>query len=362
VNWAAAERIANAALYEGYLLYPYRPSALKNRRQWMFGVLYPPALCLRELAGDRFTSRTECLLEGGEDARVAVKLRFLQSLGSSVVEREVATDELPLGALLHGADTRPFRFEPLEGDLEVSALRVADGLFRIGLSVTNRSPFQPADRESALPASLLSCHALLGTRHGAFVPLTDAPSAWTVHAEQCVNEGAWPVLVGDPARRELVLSSPIILPDYPAVAPESHGDLFDGTEIDELLSLRILTLSDAEKAEMRTADDRARRLLDRTEALSGDELLALHGTWRREAAPAAGFRPGQRVRLRPARRADIFDLELGGRQATVVGVEVDLEGRDYVAVTIDDDPGADLGAVGQIGHRFYFAPDELEPL
>jgi hypothetical protein len=362
VNWAAAERIANAVLYEGYLLYPYRPSALKNRRQWMFGVLYPPAFCLRERAGDRFTSRTVCLLEGVEGTRVAAKLRFLQSLDSSVVEREVTTDELPVGALLRGGDARLFRFEPLEGGIELSALRVADGLLRIELTVANRSAFQPRDREEALSSSLLSCHTLLATRDGAFVPLTDPPIAWAAHAEQCTNEGTWPVLVGDPARRELVLSSPIILPDYPAVAPESHGDLFDGTEIDELLSLRIRTLSDAEKAEMSGADERARRLLERTEALSAEELLALHGTWRRVAASAAAFHPGQRVRLRPARRADIFDLELRGRTATVVAVEVDLEGRDYVAVTVEGDPGADLGAEGRIGHRFYFGPEELEAL
>ena len=362
MNWAAGERIANAVLYEGYLLYPYRPSALKNRRQWMFGVLYPPGFCLRERAGDRSASRTECLLEGGDGARVAVRVRFLQSVGSSATECEIATDELPLRTLLRGAETRPFRFGPLEGDIEISALHVADGLFRLGLSVTNRSPLEPADREEALQASLLSCHALLGAREGAFVPLTDPPPEWAGHAEQCANQGTWPVLVGDPARRELILSSPIILPDYPAVAPESPGDLFDGTEIDELLSLRIRTLSDAEKEEMRGADDRARRLLDRTEALSDDELLALHGTWRREPAAPAGFHPGQRVRVRPARRADIFDLELRGRGATVVAVEVDLEGRAYVAVTVDGDPGADLGLHGKPGHRFYFGPEELEPL
>ncbi|HEX2222879.1 MAG TPA: hypothetical protein VHN15_01590, partial [Thermoanaerobaculia bacterium] len=184
---------------------------------------------------------------------------------------------------------------------------------------------------------------------------------WVVHAERCENVGTWPVLVGD-QERSLLLSSPIILPDFPQVAPESPGDLFDGTEIDELLSLRILTLGDSEKEAMRRADDRARRLLDRTETLTSEELLALHGTWRREAAPDRGLGPGQRVRLQPTGRADIFDLELRGREATIVSVEVDLEGRTYLAVTVDDDPGQDLGRLGQPGHRFFFRPEEVEPL
>ncbi len=209
-------------------------------------------------------------------------------------ELRVATDELPLRTLLRGAETRPFRFGPLEGDIEISALHVADGLFRTRAHVTNRSPLEPADREEALQPSLLSCHALLGAREGAFVPLTDPPPAWAAHAEQCANQGTWPVLVG---RSRTAGADPLVA-DHPARLsrpwrPRVHGDLFDGTEIDELLSLRIRTLSDAEKEEMRGADDRARRLLDRTEALSDDELLALHGTWRREpAAPAAGSIPG----------------------------------------------------------------------
>lgn len=74
------------------------------------------------------------------------------------------------------------------------------------------------------------------------------------------------------------------------------------------------------------------------------------------------LRRGTRVRLRPSRRADIFDLALDGRVAEVDGVEEDVEGRLHVAVTVDADPGRDLGAEGRIAHRFFFSPDELEPL
>jgi hypothetical protein len=203
---------------------------------------------------------------------------------------------------------------------------------------------------------------MLRVEGGRFVSLADPPADWQAYAEQCQNVGAWPVLVGDPGRRDLVLASPIILSDYPTVAPESPGDLFDGTEIDEILTLRILTLGDSEKDEARHADDRARRLLDRTEALSRDEILALHGTLRRDTAMLTPLRPGQRVRLRPKGRADIFDLALQGQAATILSLEEDLEGRVYVTVTVDADPGQDLGRLGQPGHRFFFRPEDVEPL
>ncbi len=92
--------------------------------------------------------------------------------------------------------------------------------------------------------------------------------------------GTWPVLVGEEGERHTLLSSPIVLPDYPQVAPESPGDLFDGGEIDELLILNVLALSDAEREEVRASDARARELLDRCEALAPEQLLRLHGTFR----------------------------------------------------------------------------------
>ncbi|MGO9599585.1 MAG: hypothetical protein ACLP7Q_16470 [Isosphaeraceae bacterium] len=71
---------------------------------------------------------------------------------------------------------------------------------------------------------------------------------------------------------------------------------------------------------------------------------------------------GDRVVLRPRRRADVFDLALHGKIATIESIEQDLEGQIYLAVTVDDDPGNDLGALRQPGHRFYFHFEEIEPL
>ncbi|MGH9704507.1 MAG: hypothetical protein ACRD4K_14115, partial [Candidatus Acidiferrales bacterium] len=99
-------------------------------------------------------------------------------------------------------------------------------------------------------------------------------------AKACRNIGTWPVLVGDEGRRDTLLSSPIILYDYPQIAPESPGDLFDGAEIDEILSLRIMTMTEEEKREMRESDERARQILERTESLPHEHLKKLHGALR----------------------------------------------------------------------------------
>ena len=344
MNWTPAEAIARAVLYEGVLLYPYRSSALKNQKRWTFGAAHP---------GASFAPGTECLLEGTRETRLSVKLRFLQETSSGVEEREVSVEELSLERILEAPEYRQFSFPPLEGVLECRADPLTDPLFKITLQVANRG------LEGSPEASLLSCHALLAVRGGAFLSMIDPPEPATSAALQCARRGLWPVLVGAPPDRSLVLAAPIILSDYPAVAPESPQDFCDGTEIDEMLSLRILTLSDKEKEEIRRGDPRGRRILERTESLSNEELLSLHG--RMTPGPSA-FVAGDRVRLWPRGRADIMDLALEGKTATVVAVDEDLEGRRYLSVTVSDDPGRDLGEGGWPGHRFFFRPDEVERL
>jgi hypothetical protein len=76
----------------------------------------------------------------------------------------------------------------------------------------------------------------------------------------------------------------------------------------------------------------------------------------------AELREGDRVRLRPQGRGDIFDVALSGQTATIEALEQDFEGHVHLAVTLDDDPGKDLGQSRLPGHRFFFAPDEVEPL
>jgi hypothetical protein len=208
---------------------------------------------------------------------------------------------------------------------------------------------------------MLSTHTLLAVQQGAFVSLLDPPDQFRAAAAACKNIGTWPVLAGREGERKLMLSSPIILYDYPQIAPESAGDLFDGTEIDEILTLRVLTLSEEEKQEVREGDDRARAILDRTEALPPEAFAKMHGAIRGlRNASKLEFREGDRVRLRPRKKADIFDIALAGKIAIVESVERDFENNIHLAVTVADDPGRDFGIARQIGHRFFFGPEEVE--
>jgi hypothetical protein len=152
----------------------------------------------------------------------------------------------------------------------------------------------------------------------------------------------------------------MILPDRPEIAPESPGDLCDATEIDEILTLRIMTLTDEEKRQARGTDERAAQIIERSDSMAPDVLERLHGTIRerQNAASEGRLEVGSSVVLRPTRRADAMDMFLAGRTATVRSVEHDFDGRVHVAVTIDDDPGADLH--DSYGRFFYFAPDEVE--
>jgi len=154
----------------------------------------------------------------------------------------------------------------------------------VQVQVKNQTPFDDiageTKRDGALMLSLVSAHVRLGVTAGQFVSLLEPPENMSDLAASCQNVGAWPVLVGAAGERDTMLASPIILYDYPQIAPESPGDLFDGTEIDEILALRIMTMTDAEKKEMRNGDDRARKILERTETLPMEHLLKLHGTLR----------------------------------------------------------------------------------
>jgi hypothetical protein len=297
--------------------------------------------------------QTQGLAIGGEVTALEVKIRFLQD----EEEREISLGPVSLpGAHMRSA----FRFAPIEGEIEVESEPLDERAYRFTVRIANLTP--RADAESGRRA-MLSVHTLLRVEHGEFVSLLDPPDAYRSAATACRNVGTWPVLAGAEGDRTLMLSSPIILYDYPQIAPESAGDFFDGTEIDEMLTLRVLTLTDDEKREMREGDERGRDLLARTETLPPEHLARLHGAVRslRHAGRLA-FRPGDRVRLRLRKKADIFDLALDGRVAIVESIERDFEDRVHIAVTIEDDPGRDLGVAHQIGHRFFFSPDEVELL
>jgi len=318
MNRNLVDRITAAVLYEGYLLYPYRASALKNRQRWTFGGLYPPSWSEAQGGADPCSMRTECLLQKQEDTILQVRVRFLHLQEQTVrgagiqsrqeaVEREVILPELAAGALLGRPYCHSFAFpaarteerqgdpdgqparllvrlqESFQGVVELIAESVADNLLRIKVEILNETPMEDAgrrNRDEALLHALVSTHTILHVRNGAFVSLLDPPDGWRELAAGCCNVGTWPVLVGAVGEKDTLLSSPIILYDYPQIATESPGDLFDATEIDEILTLRILAMTDQEKREVSAGDERGRALLERTETLAREQLMNLHGAVR----------------------------------------------------------------------------------
>jgi hypothetical protein len=456
-----ARKVADAVLYEGYLLYPYRASAAKNQTRWQFGVLMPR---LWSEAGpeEPWSTQTECLLEPGEAPTVHVLVRFLhvqaktveevdigagtfqevatlQVDGSELVPWDEATEqevtvEAPLARLLEGELVVPFerpggrRVEPVHtpagklvgrtvrrrwpvlGMARLSAERLEGpyGLVRVRVGVENASVWHDpgAGREAALRRALVAAHSLLAVDRGVFLSLLDPPEWAKPAAAGCENLNTWPVLVGEEGRRDAMLSSPIILYDHPTIAPESPGDLFDSTEIDEILTLRTMALTDEEKREARATDERAAAIIDRVDTMPGELLERLHGAVRylrgvegageseeagttgrpapealpelvpwwdpgadqtvspeTDAVVVAGVdvAKGSRVRLRPGqRRADAQDMFLTDRLATIEAVFLDVDGNRHLAVTLDEDPAADLQRWH--GRYLYFSPDEVEPL
>jgi hypothetical protein len=342
MNTALVDGIVKAVLYEGYMLYPYRPCAVKNRQRFNFGVVYPRAYSEAQKGTDAYRMQTECLVQGGDKTQCAVRVRLLRMVDRAVaklqtpaselslvteenmekveslnlndqvlyawqeaVEETIEVAEFNLSALASQAMQWPFRLSATQtreavrdasgliagviqrekaavaGTIELSSERLDEGLYRLRTLISNTSRIGSlVTREVALSHSLVSAHTILEVRGGEFVSLVDPPNPYRSFALACQNVGTWPVLVGQEGERDTMLSSPIILYDYPQLAPESPGDLFDGAEIDEILSLRILTMTDDEKREMRQSDERTRQILERTEALPAEQFMKLHGALR----------------------------------------------------------------------------------
>jgi hypothetical protein len=381
VSLAACDAIARAVLYEGYVLYPYRPSSLKNRQRWTFGALAPRPGGATGAVAEAWSMQTQVLIEGPGACEVEVRVRFLhlvEQVGADwqvAVEREVVLAPRSVDSLVAGGHEERFEFAAMTsseagvtrrqlavaGMVELHAERFAgDGVHRLTVIVHNLSDEPPGGAELA---SLASTHTVIEARGGALVSLMDPPDHLRAAAAACVNLGTWPVLVGPAGSRAAMLSAPIVLYDHPQVAPESPGEFFDGTEIDEMLVLRVLTLTDDEKAAAASCDERVRGLLERVEALTPERLMQLHGVLRQVSRQGgATIAAGARVRLCPRGRADAFDLALTGRIATVVSLERDQDGRTLLGVAIEDDPGRDLAELGLPGHRFFFGIDEVELL
>jgi hypothetical protein len=299
MNTKLVEDIASAVLYEGYLLYPYRASAIKNKQRWNFGVLYPRKYADRQSGADAWRMQTEFLITTDSSAMLEVRVRFLHLIAQTLqgqswqgaMERQLELAPVELSTLVGQPVRRSFEFpaaenqQPLEAAVELEAWEVGGGVFKIRATILNTGAYSASARDEALLNSLVSTHTILSVQAAEFVSLLDPPADVCHLAATCENIGAFPVLVGDQGQRDAMLSSPIILYDYPQIAPESPGALFDGTEIDEILTLRIMTLTESEKLEMAGGDERARQILQRTESMPPEQFMKMHGVLRPSTAP-----------------------------------------------------------------------------
>ncbi len=437
--------IADAVLYEGYLLYPYRSTSGKNQSRWQFGVLGPQGAATAGI-GEEASMATQVLVRPAAvgAGRLIITLRCLQLqhrqvecsdgdgfrpvdelmiAGTKWITWDEATDrEVDLGpySLVDmaagltipvefngGVDAEPLIDEngqmaglvrrtrwPLHALLTVSSESV-DGLLRISLEVRNTS--QPAaDKDEAIRTSLIGAHQILNIDDAQFVSLLEPPDDACSAAKECTQRRCFPVLAGLSGDTHVVLVSPIILYDYPEVAEQSGGSLFDSTEIDEILSLRIMTLTDEEKAQARATDPLAAEIIDRCDRMSPEAMQQLHGIlrdphalsppngrlvpelddevpwWTEEAdgsvqpdvdgvlVDGVFVAKGTMVRLRPSRRADAQDLFYTGQIAKVATVHADVDGDTHVGVVLIDDPAGEMHE--WYGRYLYFAPDEIAPL
>jgi hydrogenase maturation protease len=324
MNRDLAKKVADAVLYEGYLLYPYRTSAIKNQQRWIFGILYPPGYLEVARGTERCAMHSECLLESDGDARVEIEVRFLhlvsrrlEHTGDAAAGPEISDDCVERTVKFavssaqepqivdfrfpgsHGTeaktDSLPGNVVRTQGEVlgtvAMSWEQVRHGLWKLVAEVSNCTALPPeaADRDAVLLRSLLSAHTVLSATNGEFVSLLEPPENLQEAASSCKNIGVFPVLVGASNEHDMMLCSPILLYDYPQIAPESAGDFYDGTEMDEMLTLRIMTMTDQEKDEMRMSSDHARNLLQRTEASAREQLTRTHGTIR-SMRPVSGDR------------------------------------------------------------------------
>lgn len=453
-SMAVAREVADAVLYEGYLLYPYRADSRKNQSRWQFGVLGPPGAAEAGVGEDPRLA-AQCLLHASAHSTVSVTLRFLHLQRRHVqkwdgtaftdvaelregtrswlswdeaVEQQFDTGALALRATrkvveVDGArEVEPLHNTageligqitrvraPLRAEVELTCTERGGGLWRLGVQVRNTDTGDRPTKDTAITRSLIGAHLLLSCAGAEFVSLLEPPPEAEAAAAACERHRCFPVLAGHPEEKTIMLVSPIILYDYPEVAGESKGALFDSTEIDEILTLRILTLTEEEKAQARATDPLAAQIIDRCDTMTPQELQELHGILRNphldepfgsspggltdsdlaaiptftdgdEAKPwwdpasdnavhpdtaevlIKGVRvsKGSLVRVHPVRSADAQDLFFAGKTARVAQVQSDVDGNTHVGVVLVDDPAADLH--DWYGRYLYFGPEELEPL
>ncbi|MBB4935019.1 hypothetical protein F4561_005913 [Lipingzhangella halophila] len=423
--------VADAVLFGAQPHSPHRPPAARNQAGWQFGTLAPPGAP----SEDPNASRTECVVEvgtgtvlhllvryvpgwvcrpAGDDAGARAERRgnsTLQEVGAAVpLDGPPGGREIPLalpdGA--RGAERDGSAGRHLTGLVTVTStpLSMPRRVVRVGVHVANRTPWRTgqerATRERVLRSSMVSVHTVLRVDHGVFVSHLEPPEWAAPAVASCRNKHTWPVLLGRPGERDLMLSSPIILADHPEAAPEGPGGPRGATGVDEIASPR--TTPHARRGGTRnrpSARPSAARTVNGADGIPPETLDRLRGTLRwldgatawipaRRAEPAPGaelagapgaarWAPaadsgtsrgagevavpggmavrGSRVRVRPdadpaAARAAVPRDATG----TVAGIYVDVDGTCFLAVALDFGPAF----CQERGRVLFLHPDDVE--
>ena len=368
------DELVRTLLYEGYALYPYTPGATKNATPTPFGIVYPPVYAAASPTTTFDRLRLQVVAEHGESATLRATVVFLEPAGErhQGVERRIELGPAPLDG---DPVSVPFDFDAVRGRVRMSAELHGGGLARVSVCVHNETAVDEGlDRPAALRASLLSTHVIAQIGAGRFLSPVAPPEHGAAAVMACHSINTFPVLASD--SDDAVLGAAIVLPDHPQIAPESRGDLFDATEIEEALLLHVLALSDGERDELAHQDPAVKAMLERAVSATPEDIKRLHGRVTMSDPGAAGsepipgeesvvvdgvtYRRGEQVRLRPAAGSNGHDVLHDGKLATIERIYLDYADAIHLAVTVDDDPGREL--MRDIGRYLYFKPAEVEVL
>ncbi|MGI9019645.1 MAG: hypothetical protein ACR2G3_02905 [Solirubrobacterales bacterium] len=374
----ALESLLDSLLYEGYALYPYTPGATKNATPTPFGIVYPPGYAEGNAATFDHL-RMDCLVEDGPEAALEATICFLQSEGERHrgIARRLRIPSTPLADLIEGGRGEDFSFtgeEIIAGRVRMRADRVGESLARVRVCVHNSSDpgadARSATRGDALRFSLISTHVVAEVTDGRFVSPLDTKGPHAEALAECESVNTWPVLANP--TDTAMLGAAIVLPDHPSMAPESLGNLFDSTEIEEALLLHVHALSNEEREEIERQDPAVREMVERAAATTPDQIMNLHGRLS-DVEPEPGhpnpgeasievggttFVKGGKVVLRPRTDRDVLDKLLAGKVATIERIYYDYDDRAHIGVTVDDDAAQPL--FRETGRYLFFSSDEVE--
>ena len=329
------ERITKTVLYEGYSLYPYYRSSAKNSKPVPFGAVYPRQF-VKHNPDVHSTTQTQCIIKGTDDTEIEITVRFLQlrnrqllkidhdeygpgqfrptdsikegdatyHSGWEGVERELNLGTHTISTIVDNKVEKDIAFESekandiiygengtvagnviisqskINGTITASADPAGDNKngFKITVQISNTTSVDNSEklsRNDSYKLSFLSTHTILKTEEGAFISQTDPKQNWEKIVEACDNINTWPILIEKDYKT--MLSSPIVLYDYPEIAPESMGDMFDGTEIEEALVLHMATMPEEEKQKIDKGDPKMKAMMERVESVTPEEIMSLHG-------------------------------------------------------------------------------------